>query len=980
MKKNVLLCSFVVCLNILFAWPTDQPFASFWFPCELLSWTPASDPDADYNRSNVVLADRFINDAFQVNTHARPNEGSISALYINGTTNNNPAQGYLALDGPNFNYWQYIDTFVFWGGSAGEGLILAPTPDIVDAGHRNGVPVLGTVFFPPTAYGGQIQWVNDFLQSNGTTYPVADKLIEVAEYYGFDGYFINQETAGGNGQTAAAMRDFMLYYQQNSSLELMWYDAMTESGYINWQEQLNSNNDWFFQYNDELVSEYMFLDFGWNASDLTTSRTNAHNLGRSEFELYAGIDVQANGYNTYTNWGAVFPENQPHTTSVGFYCPNWCYHASTDISDFYTRANRFWVGENRNPANTSGTSSWKGVAHYIPAYSVINELPFATSFCTGQGYYFNVDGETSNTSEWYNRGMQDVLPTWRWLVESNATPLFAEFDFSDAFFGGNCLQISGDLSADNLVKLYKTSLPVNASTILEITYKTGYIGDSHLNIALATESAPTSWHFFDVPATTTENWNTATIDFGTLAGQDVGCIALQFTAGGGSDYAMKIGQLKLYDGSVSTPQPPDNVFVESKIEETPDLATLRLKWDHSSSDVYYYTVYRQNPDASYSYLWGTSNNACFVPAVTRVAQETSTTIAVQAVAQDFGTSDFSTTVINWDVTQTPDPATNPYPQDQAEFASINITDLFWTAGQNAASHDIYFGTTNPPAFIHNQVSSSFDLDMLEPNTTYYWKVDEVNSMGTTPGDIWSFTTASIPDVNVALESTALASSQYSAAYGQSKAIDGISGLNGVGEWASSGEQNPWIQLSWDEEVTIRIMKIFDRPNLSDNANSGTIVFDDGSSIEVNDIPNDGSSCFVAFPPKTITQLTFYVEGGNGPNVGLSEIEAYELEITNGANPAVMVQTNLNQNYPNPFNPTTTIHFSLSTDNVKTRLEVFNVKGQLVKTLVDEPLARGNHSTVWDGKDASGKAVSSGMYFYRLQNGSFSKTHKMILMK
>jgi hypothetical protein len=115
--------------------------------------------------------------------------------------------------------------------------------------------------------------------------------------------------------------------------------------------------------------------------------------------------------------------------------------------------------------------------------------------------------------------------------------------------------------------------------------------------------------------------------------------------------------------------------VESKIEETPDLATLRLKWDHSSSDVYYYTVYRQNPDASYSYLWGTSNNACFVPAVTRVAQETSTTIAVQAVAQDFGTSDFSTTVINWDVTQTPDPATNPYPQDQAEFASINITDL-----------------------------------------------------------------------------------------------------------------------------------------------------------------------------------------------------------------------------------------------------------------------------------------------------------------
>ena len=53
---------------------------------------------------------------------------------------------------------------MFWGGSAGEGLILAPNPTVIDAAHRNGVPVLGNVYLPPIAFGGQIQWVQDFVQ------------------------------------------------------------------------------------------------------------------------------------------------------------------------------------------------------------------------------------------------------------------------------------------------------------------------------------------------------------------------------------------------------------------------------------------------------------------------------------------------------------------------------------------------------------------------------------------------------------------------------------------------------------------------------------------------------------------------------------------------------------------------------------------------------------------------------------------------
>jgi len=95
--------------------------------------------------------------------------------------------------------------------------------------------------------------------------------------------------------------------------------------------------------------------------------------------------------------------------------------------------------------------------------------------------------------------------------------------------------------------------------------------------------------------------------------------------------------------------------------------------------------------------------------------------------------------------------------------------------------------------------------------------------------------------------------------------------------------------------------------------------------------------------------------------------------------APAVVTALNGNYPNPFNPETTINFSVK-ENAPVAIEIYNVKGQLVKTLVNEVKAAGNHSVVWTGQDNSGRAVTSGVYFYKMSTGKFSSTKKMILMK
>jgi hypothetical protein len=72
------------------------------------------------------------------------------------------------------------------------------------------------------------------------------------------------------------------------------------------------------------------------------------------------------------------------------------------------------------------------------------------------------------------------------------------------------------------------------------------------------------------------------------------------------------------------------------------------------------------------------------------------------------------------------------------------TDISWTAGAGATSHDVYFGTTNPPAFRVNQAGTTYDTGTMTGNASYYWRVDEKNSGGTTPGTVWSFATAAPP--------------------------------------------------------------------------------------------------------------------------------------------------------------------------------------------------------------------------------------------
>ncbi len=103
---------------------------------------------------------------------------------------------------------------------------------------------------------------------------------------------------------------------------------------------------------------------------------------------------------------------------------------------------------------------------------------------------------------------------------------------------------------------------------------------------------------------------------------------------------------------------------------------------------------------------------------------------------------------------------------------------------------------------------------------------------------------------------------------------------------------------------------------------------------------------------------------------------YVSPVEDGTLPRV---TKLGPNVPNPFNPRTEISFDLARSG-QTRLSIFDVRGMLVRRLLDEDLPAGPHTLVWDGRNRSGQAVSSGTYFYRLESDQLVQARKMLLVR
>jgi M6 family metalloprotease-like protein len=119
--------------------------------------------------------------------------------------------------------------------------------------------------------------------------------------------------------------------------------------------------------------------------------------------------------------------------------------------------------------------------------------------------------------------------------------------------------------------------------------------------------------------------------------------------------------------------------------------------------------------------------------------------------------------------------------------------------------------------------------------------------------------------------------------------------------------------------------------------------------------------------------------GDGAFMVADTFEVLDTGTGTGQTPQAPRDFALKQNYPNPFNPVTTIPFDIR-ERVHVTLEIYNIRGQVVRTLVDETLDARSYGIPWNGRNDTGQAVSTGVYFYKLVAGDFQDVRKLVLMK
>ena len=504
----------------------------------------------------------------------------VALSIMNSNTSGNPTQGSNTFDANTFSYWQYIDTLVYWGGSAGEGIIVPPSADVTDSAHKNGVEVLGTIFFPPTEFAGRLDWLDTFFtKDNEGNFIMVDKLIEVAKTYKFEGWFINQETQGTEEnpltvEYVALMQEFIKQYKEKAgdSQQLMWYDSMTKDGKIDWQNTLNDKNDIFLIDGEgNKVADSMFLNFWWTedkyASDelLKKSEEHAEKIGVDSKEVYAGMDVQENGTATPIRWDLFEKSANETYTSLGLYCPSWTYFSSDTVDSFQEKEAKLWVNEFNDPtkATEATGTTWRGISTYVVEKSAVTSLPFKTNFSMGNGYNFFIDGEKVSSLDWNNRSLADVMPTYRWIIENEGeNQLTASLDYSTAYYGGNSIKLLGKLGANkpSTIKLFSADLKLEKG----VEFTTMAKADSEVALDLVLEFDDGTVETISGDKKLEKDWTKVTYDVEKFIDKSIRTISYKMTANEDlNNVAINLGNLSIDDGKTDKAVDVSNLEVES---------------------------------------------------------------------------------------------------------------------------------------------------------------------------------------------------------------------------------------------------------------------------------------------------------------------------------------------------------------------------------------------------------------------------------
>ncbi|CAH6776499.1 cytosolic endo-beta-N-acetylglucosaminidase isoform X2 [Phodopus roborovskii] len=427
---------------------------------ELLAWTPAMDdgfnvaleplerrqPPLSSPRPRTLLCHDMMG-------------GYLEDRFIQGSEVQNPY---------SFYHWQCIDIFVYFS----HHTVTIPPVCWTNAAHRHGVCVLGT-FITEWQDGGRL--CESFLAGDVRSYQaVADRLVQIAQFFRFDGWLINIENplspaAVGNTPPFLQYLTTQLHQHVPGGL-VLWYDSVVQSGQLKWQNELNEQNRIFFDSCDGF-----FTNYNWREDHLQRMVAQA---GERLADVYVGVDVFARSdvvggrFDTDKSLELI----RKHGFSAALFAPGWVYEC-LEKSDFFQNQDKFW----------------RLLERFLPTHSICS-LPFVTSFCLGLGTRRVCYGKEQVVGPWYHPSAQETQPLFgeHKLAGGSGGWVKTHCCLADAWHGGGSLLLQGLIppEVDNVaVRLFSLQIPVPPKLFLSMVYKFEVSTDVQVALELTTGDA-----------------------------------------------------------------------------------------------------------------------------------------------------------------------------------------------------------------------------------------------------------------------------------------------------------------------------------------------------------------------------------------------------------------------------------------------------------------------------------------------------------
>ncbi|KAI5097601.1 cytosolic endo-beta-N-acetylglucosaminidase isoform X1 [Silurus meridionalis] len=349
-----------------------------------------------------------------------------------------------------FYHWKYIDIFNYFS----HHMVTIPPAMWTNAAHKHGVLSLGT-FITEWADGGKMCEV--FLAGEEQYRSVADKLVQIARCYGFDGWLVNIENVLSE-VSVKHMAPFLRYLTNQIHRKVpgglvIWYDSVLEDGSLKWQNQLNNSNRVFFD-----ACDGIFTNYNWTESSLEDMAADSAAQGRLA-DIYVGIDVFARG----DVMGGKFETNKAlelvrkHGLSTAIFAPGWVYECH-DKEDFRKNQDKFW-----------GLLS-----NFLYIHRPECPLPFISSFCQGYGKNFYWRGKIEQNRSWMNLSAQELQPLYVMENLEEGGWFQTRGCSEEVWTGGSSLLLEGTLpkSLSKICsRLFSLHVPLASRTFISCVYQ-----------------------------------------------------------------------------------------------------------------------------------------------------------------------------------------------------------------------------------------------------------------------------------------------------------------------------------------------------------------------------------------------------------------------------------------------------------------------------------------------------------------------------